>query len=59
MKKFFSAEIEKFSQNPEIMLVVGLIFGVLVFATLLFFIWGKVKPEANLKELKQRTKSWL
>lgn len=55
---FFSAEIDKFSKNPEIMLVVGLIFGVLVFATLLFFIWGKIKPEANLKELKQRTRSW-
>lgn len=55
---FFSDEIEKFSANPEIMLVVGLIFGVLVFATLLFFIWGKIKPQANLTELKQRTRSW-
>jgi phosphatidate cytidylyltransferase len=55
---FFSEEIDKFSQNPEIMLVVGLIFGVLIFATLLFFTWGLIKPEANLKELKQRTRSW-
>lgn len=58
MHKFFSDEIEKFSKNPEIMLVVALIFGVLIFATLLFFIWGKIRPAANLKELKQRTRSW-
>jgi phosphatidate cytidylyltransferase len=55
---FFSDNIGKFSVNPEVMLVVGLIFGILVFATLLFFIWGKIKPESNLTELKQRTKSW-
>jgi phosphatidate cytidylyltransferase len=29
-----------------------------VFSTLLFFIWGKMKPQANLTELKLRTKSW-
>jgi len=36
----------------------ALIFGILIFSTILFFIWGKLKPEANLKELKMRTKSW-
>ena len=50
--------IEKFQQNPELFWVIGLIFGILVFATLLFFIWGKLKPEAKLKELKDRTRSW-
>jgi phosphatidate cytidylyltransferase len=55
MKIFF---FEKFSENPEVMTVVLLIFGILIFASALFFIWGKLKPQANLTELKQRTKSW-
>jgi len=38
--------------------VVFVIFGILVFATLLFFIVGKLKPEAKLDELKARTRSW-
>lgn len=49
---------EKFIDNKEILLVIGLIFGILVFATLLFGIWGWIKPEAYLGELKMRTKSW-
>jgi phosphatidate cytidylyltransferase len=44
--------------NPDILIVIGLIFAILVFATTLFYIVGKVKPEANLRELKMRTKSW-
>jgi phosphatidate cytidylyltransferase len=40
------------------MIVVSLIFGILVFATLLFWIMGIVKPDANVAELKMRTKSW-
>ena len=50
--------IEKFQQNQELFIVVVLIFGILIFATSLFFIWGKIKPETNLQELKNRTKSW-
>jgi phosphatidate cytidylyltransferase len=45
-------------ENQEIMYIVSLIFGLLTFATLLFYIIGKIKPDANLKELKTRTKSW-
>ncbi len=50
--------LEKFEQNKELLYVIALIFGLLVFATLLFFIWGKIKPDAKLGELKTRTKSW-
>jgi phosphatidate cytidylyltransferase len=45
-------------EDKEITTIIILIFGVLTFATLLFFIIGKLKPDANLKELKIRTKSW-
>ncbi len=47
-----------FMQNKDLLIVVALIFGILVFATLLFFVIGKIKPNANLGELKSRTKSW-
>lgn len=47
-----------FVENNDLLIVVGLIFSILVFATLLFFIVGKIKPSANLTELKARTKSW-
>lgn len=55
MNKIFRTSL--FEQN-ELLIVVALIFGILIFASLLFFIIGKVRPQANLKELKQRTKSW-
>lgn len=48
----------KFSANKEIFFIILLILGLLVTATLIFFIWGKIKPTANLTELKMRTKSW-
>lgn len=48
----------KFFENNDILIVVALIFGILIFASTLFFIVGKVKPNANVKELKDRTKSW-
>ena len=35
-----------------------LIFGLLVFATILFWIMGKVKPQGDFLELKMRTRSW-
>jgi phosphatidate cytidylyltransferase len=47
-----------FLKNNDLLIVVALIFGILIFASLLFFIIGKVKPTANLKELKARTRSW-
>ncbi len=50
--------IDKFLANKEIVFIILVIVGILVFSTLLFFIWGKMKPQANLTELKLRTKSW-
>lgn len=47
-----------FFHSKEITLVVGIIFGILLFATLLFFVVGKINPKANLKEVKMRTNSW-
>ncbi len=47
-----------FIEQEEIRWVIGLIFGILVFATVLFWTWGFLRPEANLAELKMRTKSW-
>ena len=47
-----------FISQWEIALVVGLIFGLLVFATILFWILGKVKPQGDFAELKMRTRSW-
>ena len=44
--------------SNDLMIVVGLIFGMLTFASVLFFVMGKIKPKANLSELKSRTKSW-
>src|SRR5688500_17400059 len=55
MDKIF--RLDYFRQN-DLLIVVALIFGILVFASLLFFIVGKLKPHANLKELKARTRSW-
>ena len=55
MKDFFRLD---FFKNNDLLIVVALIFGVLILATLLFFFIGKIKPSANLKELKARTKSW-
>lgn len=45
-------------ENNDLLVIVFLIFGLLTFASILFFIIGKIKPNANLKELKDRTKSW-
>ena len=47
-----------FIEQWEIALVIGLIFGLLVFATILFWIMGKVKPQGDFLELKMRTRSW-
>ena len=55
MKDFFRLD---FFKNNDLLIVVALIFGILIFATLLFFVIGKINPSANLTELKARTKSW-
>ena len=47
-----------FIEKNDLLIVVFLVLGILTFATLLFFVVGKLKPNANLKELKSRTKSW-
>ncbi|MAX81702.1 MAG: phosphatidate cytidylyltransferase [Crocinitomicaceae bacterium] len=47
-----------FLNNNQIVLVVLIIFSLLTFASLLFFIIGKINPNAQLQELKARTKSW-
>lgn len=55
MEKIFRLD---FIERNDLLIVVFLIFGMLIFATLLFFVVGKLKPNANLTELKSRTKSW-
>lgn len=47
-----------FFYDKEILIVVGLIFGLLTVVSLGLFIFGKIKPKANIGELKSRTKSW-
>ena len=47
-----------FIENKDLLTVVIVIFSILVFASLLFFVIGKLKPQATLDELKARTKSW-
>lgn len=44
--------------TTEVTMVLGVILGLLIFFSSVFFVWGKVKPKANLIELKQRTNSW-
>lgn len=55
MNKIFN--IGSFQWN-ELLLVTFLIFGILTIASLLFWVIGKLKPDAELKELKARTRSW-
>lgn len=55
MKEIFHL---KYHENNDLLIVVALIFGILTFASLLFFVIGKIKPDAKLQELKSRTKSW-
>lgn len=55
MKDVFQLKI---LENNDLLIVVALIFGILIFASLLFFVIGKINPDAKLQELKTRTKSW-
>lgn len=42
----------------ELFVIVLITFSILSFASLLFFVLGKINPKLELKELKARTKSW-
>lgn len=53
----FLSKLDLVESHDIFHVVVG-IFILLTVASLTFFIWGKIKPEAHLKELKQRTNSW-
>lgn len=55
MNHFFRMDI---FQKCDIITVIALIFGILIFASSLFFVVGRTKPQLNLKELKSRTNSW-
>ncbi len=55
MERLFHLE---FIENKDLLTVVILIFGILIFASLLFWVVGMIKPKANLTELKSRTRSW-
>ena len=55
MDKIFHLSI---FQNNDILFIVGLIFAILSIVSIGLFIVGKLKPQANIKELKARTKSW-
>ncbi|MEZ4775078.1 MAG: phosphatidate cytidylyltransferase [Bacteroidia bacterium] len=49
--------INQFFRSEAAVLLL-IMYSVLSFATGLFYVWGKVKPAANLTELKLRTRSW-
>ena len=51
-------DFSPFQEHREIALVVGLIFGLLIFATVLFWIVAKMRPQVDFSELNMRTKSW-
>ena len=55
MNKIFHLSI---FQNNDILFIVGLIFVILSAVSVGLFVFGKIKPETNIKELKIRTKSW-
>ncbi len=44
--------------DSNVLLFILILYSVLSFASLLFFVWGKINPQANLTELKTRCKSW-
>ena len=55
MKDFLSSEI--FRDNA-LLNMVGVIFGILILASVLIFVIQKVNPKFDVTELKARTKSW-
>lgn len=50
-------DITSFLGN-DLFLVITIIFGVLVFASILIFALSRLKPHDNFSELKSRTRSW-
>ena len=42
----------------EIQWVIAIIIMILIFATLLFWIWSKLSPSKLVKEMQTRTRSW-
>ena len=55
MKEILHSNLFK---DEAVTIIAMIIFGILTFATLLFYTIGWINPKANLKELKTRTKSW-
>ncbi|MGO3184413.1 MAG: hypothetical protein ACTIJ9_16415 [Aequorivita sp.] len=55
MKDILSSEIFK---DNALMSMVGVIFAILVLATILIFVIQKINPKFDATELKARTKSW-
>lgn len=47
-----------FEQHKEVYSIIGIIIGILVLSTLLFYIMGALKPSEQVAELKRRTRSW-
>lgn len=50
--------LHRFTENKEVFWIIAIILGVLVFATLLFYIMGRWSKNDKVKELQDRTKSW-
>ncbi len=44
--------------DPRMLSFILIVFSVLSFASILFFVWEKLKPTAKLSELKTRCRSW-
>lgn len=42
----------------DLLIIIFIIFGLLIFATVLFYVIGLINKKADLKELRDRTKSW-
>lgn len=47
-----------FNLSTEIKTVLAVVFALLILFSSIFFIWKKLRPEVNLKELVDRTNSW-
>lgn len=50
--------IDSIGLSGEIQIVIGVILGILLVSSLLFWIWGLFQSSPGLTELKIRTKSW-
>ena len=50
--------IDVIDLNPEIQWVIAIILMILVFATLLFWVWKMISPSKLVDEMQIRTRSW-